>query len=55
VSPSTVELLPELTFLRERPRQALGADLEWAVSTADLRRAFVDHPDLDRSVNGPLG
>jgi hypothetical protein len=40
VSPSTVELLPELAFLRDRPRQALGADLEWAVSAADLAGAF---------------
>jgi phthalate 4,5-dioxygenase len=30
-----------------------GAD--WLASTAGLRRAFVDHPDLDRSVSGPLG
>ena len=40
VSPTTVELLPELGFLRGRPRGALGADLEWSVSTADLARAF---------------
>ena len=40
VSPWTVDLLPELAFLRDRPRQALGADLEWAVSTADLAQAF---------------
>jgi hypothetical protein len=40
VSPSTIDLLPELAFLRDRPRQALGADLEWAVSPADLARAF---------------
>lgn len=40
VSPTTVELLPELGFLRGRPRRALGADLEWSVSTADLARAF---------------
>jgi hypothetical protein len=47
VSPTTVELLPELGFLRERPRRALGADLEWSVSTADLARAF------STSVAGP--
>lgn len=40
VSPATVDLLPELSFLYARPRHALGADLEWAVSTADLARAF---------------
>jgi hypothetical protein len=40
VSPATVDLLPELGFLRERQRQALGAELEWAVSTDDVARAF---------------
>ena len=40
VSPPTVALIPELGFLTERPRRALGADLEWSVSTADLARAF---------------
>jgi hypothetical protein len=40
VSPATVDLLPELAFLHERPRQALGADSEWSVSTRDLERAF---------------
>lgn len=40
VSPATVDLLPELAFLHDRPRQALGADSEWSVSAADLALAF---------------
>lgn len=40
VSPATVALLPELAFLLERPRQALGSDAEWSVSMADLARGF---------------
>ena len=40
VSPTTVELLPELGFLHERPRQDLGGGSEWSVGIEDLRRAF---------------
>jgi hypothetical protein len=40
VSPTTVDLLPELGFLRERPRQDLGGGSEWSVGVDDLRRAF---------------
>jgi hypothetical protein len=40
VSPATVELLPELEFLHERPRQDLGGGSEWSVGVDDLRRAF---------------
>lgn len=40
VSPATVDLLPELDFLRRRPRYALGADSEWSVSVEDLHSAF---------------
>ncbi len=47
VSPATVELLPELAFLHDRPRQDLGAGSEWSVTVDDLRRAF------DAGVAGP--
>jgi hypothetical protein len=40
VRPDTLSLLPELDFLRERPRQQLGGGSEWSVSAADLARAF---------------
>jgi hypothetical protein len=40
VSPTTVELLPELGFLESRPRQDLGAGSEWSVTVDDLERAF---------------
>jgi energy-coupling factor transporter ATP-binding protein EcfA2 len=40
VSPTTVELLPELEFLHERPRQDLGGGSEWSVGVDDLKRAF---------------
>jgi hypothetical protein len=40
VSPTTVELLPELGFLATRPRQDLGAGSEWSVTVEDLERAF---------------
>lgn len=39
-SPSTVDLLPELGFLHERPRHDLGGGSEWSVTPADLARAF---------------
>jgi hypothetical protein len=29
-----------------------GAD--WVEATSDLRRAFVEHPELDPALNGPL-
>jgi hypothetical protein len=40
VSPATAALLPELSFLHERPRHDLGGGSEWSVSSADLARAF---------------
>jgi hypothetical protein len=40
VSPATVDLLPELAFLRERPRRDLGGESEWSVSMEDLAIAF---------------
>lgn len=40
VSPATVDLLPELAFLRERPRGDLGGESEWSVSMEDLANAF---------------
>jgi hypothetical protein len=40
VRPATLELVPELDFLRERPRQELGGGSEWSVGAADLARAF---------------
>ena len=40
VSPTTVELVPELAFLHERPRQDLGGGSEWSVAIDDLWRAF---------------
>ena len=40
VRPSTVDLLPELEFLRARPRHDLGAGSEWSVTIDDLVRAF---------------
>jgi hypothetical protein len=40
VRPDTLELLPELDFLRDRPRQQLGGGSEWSVSAADLAMAF---------------
>jgi phenylpropionate dioxygenase-like ring-hydroxylating dioxygenase large terminal subunit len=32
----------------------LPADADWVEATRDLRRAFVDHPELDPLLNGPL-
>jgi hypothetical protein len=44
VSPATAALLPELSFLLERPRHDLGAESEWSVTPADLLRAFGTRP-----------
>jgi phthalate 4,5-dioxygenase oxygenase subunit len=32
----------------------LAPDADWVEATMDLRRAFVEHPDLDPALNGPL-
>ena len=32
----------------------LPQDQDWLAGTADLRRGFVDHPELDLSITGPL-
>ncbi|MBV9543842.1 MAG: hypothetical protein JOY61_05650, partial [Chloroflexi bacterium] len=32
----------------------LPADADWVESTRELRRAFVEHPELDPMLNGPL-
>ena len=40
VSPGTVDLLPELSFLHMRPRHELGGESEWSVTPADLEAAF---------------
>ena len=40
VSPATANLLPELSFLHERPRHDLGGGSEWSVAPEDLVRAF---------------
>jgi hypothetical protein len=40
VRPGTPELIPELSFLYDRPRHQLGGGIEWAVTPADLDRAF---------------
>lgn len=37
VRPDTLELIPALAFLRERPRLTLGGGSEWAVTPAELR------------------
>jgi hypothetical protein len=44
VSPATAALLPELSFLHERPRYDLGGGSEWSVAPADLARAFGTGP-----------
>lgn len=44
VSPATVDLLPELAFLHDRPRHDLGGASEWSVTPADLARAFNASP-----------
>lgn len=40
VSPGTVDLLPELSFLHMRPRYELGGESEWSVTPADIEAAF---------------
>lgn len=40
VSPETVDLMPELSFVRGRPRLTLGGDSEWSVTVEDVERAF---------------
>jgi phthalate 4,5-dioxygenase oxygenase subunit len=32
----------------------LPQDADWLEGTADLRRGFVQHPELDPSIAGPL-
>jgi len=32
----------------------LPPDADWVESTRELRQAFVEHPDLDPALNGPL-
>jgi phthalate 4,5-dioxygenase len=32
----------------------LAEDADWVEATRELRRAFVDHPELDPALNGPL-
>jgi hypothetical protein len=32
----------------------LPQDANWLEATQDLRKAFVEHPDLDPSIVGPL-
>ena len=32
----------------------LSADADWIEATRSLRRGFVDHPELDPAINGPL-
>jgi hypothetical protein len=38
--PRTLDLIPELRFLRQRPRHQLGGGSEWAVAPHDLEQAF---------------
>lgn len=40
VRSSTLDLLPELDFLLDRPRHDLGGGSEWSVTVDDLERAF---------------
>ena len=37
VRPATLDLIPALAFLRDRPRLTLGGGSEWAVTPAELR------------------
>jgi phthalate 4,5-dioxygenase oxygenase subunit len=32
----------------------LPTDADWVEATRELRRAFVEHPELDPMLNGPL-
>jgi hypothetical protein len=32
----------------------LSPDADWVEATRELRRAFVEHPELDPALNGPL-
>jgi hypothetical protein len=32
----------------------LAPDADWVEVTRELRRAFVEHPELDPALNGPL-
>jgi hypothetical protein len=36
IRPDTIELVPELGFLRARPRHALGGGIEWALTPGEL-------------------
>jgi hypothetical protein len=40
VRPGTPELVPELTFLHDRPRHAIGGGVEWALPPADVARVL---------------
>jgi hypothetical protein len=40
IRPGTPELVPELSFLSDRPQHQLGGGIEWALAQADLERAF---------------
>jgi len=40
IRPGTPELIPELAFVRDRPRRQLGGGIEWALTPADLARVF---------------
>lgn len=44
VRPDTIELIPALSFLAERPRLALGGGSEWALTTAELRERWGGTP-----------
>lgn len=54
VSPETVDLLPDLAFLRARPRQTLGGDSEWSVTVEDIRLAFGAPPAEPTRLAGAL-
>jgi hypothetical protein len=32
----------------------LSPDADWVEATRELRQAFVEHPELDPALNGPL-
>lgn len=40
IRPGTPELIPELSFVRERPQVRLGGGIEWTLTPADLAQAF---------------